>query len=228
MSAASSRAHSGRRHRRRGNDTWWRDGVGWRDRWFLDKQAEHDAIGSGGAGRQKPMPPLPPEGFTHVLIGGPTLPARRRWAEAHTGEPVSGREIGNVEPRHLVAPHVARQLVHGRYAPLGEVPVPLRPERILFVAQVESVDDIAALPPVVARRLRPSARVRFVRKVTQPCANSLGCIDVECRRARPQTAPGDSSSDTTRATLRALPRAISSSGFWSSSASIGLESHTGM
>lgn len=113
-------------------------------------------------------------------------------------------------------------------AALGEVPVPLGPQRSLGVREVEGVDDVAVLPAVVAGRLRPGTGVGAVGNVAQPGARRVSCVDVECQRTGPQTAPGDSSSETTRATLRALPRAIRSSGLWSSSASIGLESHTGM
>lgn len=158
----------------------------------------------------------------------PTRSAWHRRAEIDAGESVGGREIGNLEPSHPVAPHIARKLVQRWYAPLGEVPIPLGPQRFLGVRQVEGIDDIAALPSAFTGRLRTSMRVGFVGNVTQPCTRRVSCIDVERQRARPQTAPGDSSSETTRATFRALPRAISSSGFWSSSASIGFESHTGM
>ncbi len=100
-----------------------------------------------------------------------------------------------------------------RYAPLGEMAIPLGPERLLPIGEVESVDDVAALPTVVTRRPRPNARVSTVGDVTQPRAGGVNRIDIECQRAGPQTAPGDSSSDTTRATRRARPRAISSNGF---------------
>ena len=103
--------------------------------------------------------------------------------------------------------------MHRWYAPLGEMAIPLSPERVLVVGEVESVDDVAALPTVVTWRLRPYARVGAVGNVTQPRAGGVNRINTECQRAGPQTAPGDSSSDTTRATRRALPRAISSSGF---------------
>jgi len=103
--------------------------------------------------------------------------------------------------------------MHRWYAPLGEMAIPLSPQRVLLVGEVESVDDVAALPTVVTWRLRPNAWVSAAGNVTQPRAGGVNRIDIECQRARPQTAPGDSSSDTTRATRRALPRAISSSGF---------------
>lgn len=93
------------------------------------------------------------------------------------------------------------------------MPVPLGPERVLCFGEVERVDDLTVLPAVVAGRPRTDARVGGVGKVTQPCAGRVDWVDVERQLAGPQTAPGDSSSDTIRATLRALPRAISSSGF---------------
>lgn len=159
------------------------------------------------------MPHLPPERFAHVLIGRPTFAARCRRVKPNTRESVRSAEIGDVKPAHSVAPDISRKLAHWWYASLGEMAIPLGPERVLRVGEVESVDDVAALPAVIAWRLRPNARVGAVRNVTQPDAGGVDRIDIECQRARPQTAPGDSSSDTTRATARALPRAISSSGF---------------
>ncbi len=101
-------------------------------------------------------------------------------------------------------------------------------ECVLVIREVEGVDHVAVLPAAVARRPRPKARVSTMWDLTQPRAGGVNRDDVERQRARPQTAPGDSSSETTRATWRTLPRAINSSGFWSSSASIGLDSQTGM
>jgi hypothetical protein len=103
--------------------------------------------------------------------------------------------------------------MHRWYAPLGQVAVPLSPEGLLLIGEVEGVDDLAALPAVVARRLRSDTRVSEVRDVTQPRSGGVNRIDLERQRSGPQTAPGDSSSETTRATRRALPRAISSRGF---------------
>lgn len=154
-----------------------------------------------------------PERFAHVLIGRPALAARRRRAKRDACEAVRSAEVGNVEPTHPVAPEIPRELMHRWHAALGEMAIPLCPERVLLVGEVESVDHVASLPPVVTWRLRPAARVGAVGNVTQPGAGGVNRIDVERQRARPQTAPGDSSSDTTRATRRALPRAISSSGF---------------
>ena len=111
---------------------------------------------------------------------------------------------------------------------LGKVAIPLRPERLLAVGQVKGIDGVAALPAIVAGRLWPQARIGTVRDVAQPRAGGVNRIDIERQRARPQTAPGDSSSEITRATCRTRPRAINSSGLRSSSASIGLDSQTGM
>jgi hypothetical protein len=112
-----------------------------------------------------------------------------------------------------MAPDVAGELVHRWYAALREVAIPLSPKRFLVVSKVEGVDDVAALPAVIARRLRPDAWVGEVRDLTQPCSRRVDRIDVERQRVGPQTAPGDSSSEMTRATWRALPRPINSSGF---------------
>lgn len=61
-----------------------------------------------------------------------------------------------------------------RHAALGEVPVPLGPQSVVGVGEVEGVDDLAALPAVVAWRLRPGMRIRAVRNVAQPGACRVG------------------------------------------------------
>ncbi len=103
--------------------------------------------------------------------------------------------------------------MHGWDAALGEMAVPLGPQRVVLIGQVEGVNYLAALPAIITGWVRPNRGIRVVWNVTQPGAYCVDCIDVESQGARPQTAPGDSSSDTTRATVRTLPRAISSSGF---------------
>jgi hypothetical protein len=221
-------AHAGGRRRRLADDAGRWQRLRREARWVFDEQAEDEAVGSRGARCEQSRPALLPECLADLLVGGPSLAPGSGRVEADAGEPVGGAEIGNLELRHLVAPEVAWELVHWRYAPLGEVPVPLGPEGVLGFGEVERVDDGAALPAVVAGRPRTDARVGSVGNVTQPGAGRVDRVDVERQRAGPQTAPGDSSSDTIRATRRALPRAISSSGFWSSSASIGRDSQTGM
>lgn len=63
--------------------------------------------------------------------------------------------------------------------------VPLGPQRLLLVGEVERVDDLAALPPAITGRIRPNAGIRVVRNVTQPRAIRVECVDVEGQRARP-------------------------------------------
>lgn len=70
-------------------------------------------------------------------------------------------------------------------ASLGEVAVPLGPQRVRAVREIKRVDNLAPLPPVVARRLRPSMRVRCVRNLPQPRPSRVDGIDVECQRFRP-------------------------------------------
>jgi hypothetical protein len=112
-----------------------------------------------------------------------------------------------------VAPDVSRKLLQRWDASLGEMAVPLGPERRFLGGEVKGIDDVPPLPPIVARRLRPGTWVGAVWDLTQPGAGGVDRIDVEGQLTGPQTAPGDSSSDTTRATRRAFPRAIRSSGF---------------
>jgi hypothetical protein len=164
-------------------------------------------------GGKKSMPAVLRERFADVLIGRPADAAWCRQREPDACESVCFAEICHLERSHSVTPDVSRKLLHRWNAPFREVAIPLSPERLLLIGEVEGIDDVAALPAVVARWLWPSAWVSAVRDLTQPRAGGVGRIDVERRRVGPQTAPGDSSSETTRATRRALPRAINSSGF---------------
>ena len=201
------------RHRRLGDDARRRDRLDRQEGRISNEQAEHEPIGARRARRQKSLPPLLPERLTHVLIGRPTSAARTRRDQPDPCQSLRGAEISHVEAGHSVAPEISRELLQRWDAPLGQMAIPLSPQRLLLVTEVESIDDVASLPAVVTWRLRANARVSPVRNLTQPPAGGVNRIDIQCQRARPQTAPGDSSSDTTRATRRALPRAINSSGF---------------
>jgi hypothetical protein len=209
---AASRAHPGRRHRRLGDRAWPPDGLS-RQCGRGHEQAENQPVRPRCARRQESLPPLPPKPLANLLVGGPASAPGLRRDQPYTGEPSRRAEIGDVERAHAVAPDVSGELLQRWDASLGEVPIPLSPERLLVVGEVERVDDVAALPAVVPRGLWASAWDASVRNLTQPSAGRVDRIDIECRRARPQTAPGDSSSDTTCATRRARPRAINSSGF---------------
>jgi hypothetical protein len=227
-SVSRLRTHPGWRDWRLHDDARWCDRLSRRDVFFVEEEAKHTPIGPGRARGKKPAPSLLPKLFTDVLTRRPSSAAWPRQCEADARESARITEIGHLEPSSSVTPHISWELLHRRYASFREVAIPLRPEGLLVVSEVERVDDIAPLPAAVAWWLRPKAWISAVRDLTQPRTCRVDRIDIECQSAGPQTAPGDSSSDTTRATRRALPRAINSSGFRSSSASIGLDSHMGM
>jgi hypothetical protein len=88
-------------------------------------------------------------------------------------------EVRDSGGRYAVSPQVARQVMQGSEAPLGEVPVPLGPRGLRAVGEVEGIHDDAPLPPPVARRDRPVARIRSVRDVAQPRSLDVNRIDVE-------------------------------------------------
>jgi hypothetical protein len=209
---AASRAHPGRRSRRLGDRAWPPDRLS-RQCSRGHEEAENQPIRSRCARSQKSLPTLVPEPLAHLLVVGPASAPGSRREQPYAREPVRRAEIGNVDRADAVAPDVTGELLQRRDASLGEVPIPLSPERVLAVGEVEGIDDVAALPAVVPRRLWASAWISSVRDLTQPRAGGVDRIDVEYQGARPQTAPGDSSSDTTCATRRARPRAIISSGF---------------
>jgi len=161
-----SGAHPGRWRRWLGHDGRRWDRLSGQDERILNKEAENEAIGSCCTRRKKPIPPVLPECFADVLVARPCFPAWSWEGQANAGESGRVAEIGDLERPDPVMPHVAGKLLHRWYAPLGEVAIPLSPQGLLLICEVEGVDDLAALPAVVAGRLRPEARVSEVRDVT--------------------------------------------------------------
>ena len=94
-------------------------------------------------------------------------------------KPIAVAEVGYLECRQTVPPHVAGQLMHRGHSELREAAVPLRPHRRLAVRQVQGVDDGSALPAVVAGRSRPDARITTMGGVAQPHSGDVNRIDVE-------------------------------------------------
>lgn len=178
-----------------------------------DEEAEDEPVWPCGARREQAGPSIPPQRFADILVGRPASPAWSRWGQADAGEPSRIAEIGDFKPPDGVAPHISGKLPKRWDTTLGEVAIPLSPQRFLVVGEVERVEGVAALPAVVAGRLRPYVWIGVMCDVAQPRPRGRNRINVERQRAGPQTAPGDSSSETTRATRRTRPRAISSSGF---------------
>jgi len=212
-SMSRSGAHSGRWRRRFGHNPGRWDRLSGQDGRILNKETKNEPTGPRRTGREKARPALRPERVADVLIGGPCFPAWSRQHQADARESLRIAEIGDRERSDLVTPHVSGKLLHRWYATLGKVAIPLTPQRLLLIGEVERVDDLAALPTVVASWLRPIPGVGEVRDLSEPSSGGINRLNVERQRARPQTAPGDSSSETTRATRRALPRAINSRGF---------------
>jgi hypothetical protein len=73
--------------------------------------------------------------------------------ESHGCELLVCRQIGYYFDIDLPCPQLAWHLRKWWNRSLGEVAVPLGPGSLLAVGQVEGVDDIAALPAVVWRRI---------------------------------------------------------------------------
>jgi len=80
---------------------------------------------------------------------------------------------------HTVAPHIARHLPCRRQPALCQLAIPLRPERVLALRQIEGVNDEATLPAVISGRLGPRAWIRTMGDVTQPRAGGVDSRDVE-------------------------------------------------
>ena len=168
LSRVGSGAHAGRRNRGLGHEsrtTGWSSGHGAR---VVDEEAEHPALRSRSAGRKQPSPALAPKLLADALIRPPRLPPRSRQVESDSPEPGSTGEIGDAAGGDAVTPHVAGKLHQGRKATLRKVPIPLGPERCLFVGEVQRVHDTPALPAPVAGWIRPGAGIRSVWEVAQP------------------------------------------------------------
>jgi hypothetical protein len=161
-----SGADPGRWRRWLGHDGRRRDRPSGQDQRILNKEAENQPIGSGCTRRQKPIPPVLPECLADLLVARPRFPAWSWVGQADAGESGRVAEIGDLERSNPVTPHVARKLLNRWYAPLGQVAIPLSPQGLLLICQVEGVDDLAALPAVVAGWLRPQAWVSVVRDLT--------------------------------------------------------------
>ena len=146
--------------------------------------------------RRRRTEPGPPVGRRSAPPGQPSLPAkaaRRRpetaatssaraaAAEADTTKPVTVAEVGDIQGLQAVAPHVARELMHGRDPQLRECSVPLGPQRRLSVRQVERVDNGSALPAVVGGRTAGCADPAMG-GVAQPHSGDVNRIDVQRQR----------------------------------------------
>ncbi len=184
-STSRSGAHPGRWRRRLGHDPGRWDRLSGQDGRILNKETKSEPIGPRCARREKSAPALLPEQFADVLIGRPCFPAWSRQRQADAPESLRITEIGDGEGSDLVTPHVSGKLLHWWDAPLGEVAIPLSPQGLLLICEIEGVDDLAALPAVVARWLRPKAWIGEVRDVTQPRSGGINRIDVERQRLGP-------------------------------------------
>lgn len=125
-----------------------------------------------------------PELLAHLLVGGPASAPGSRREQPYAGDPVRRAEIGNVERADAVAPDVAGELLQRRDASLGKVPIPLSPERLLAVGEVEGIDDVAALPAVAETSPVRAARRRGVAlgQRVEPPVRSGGLRERERRK----------------------------------------------
>jgi hypothetical protein len=195
-----SGGHPWRWSRRVANDSRRRNGPGVRDALDPAEEAQDEAVlRSGGAGSQQTRPPLPPQRLTDRLVRRPGLPPGTRGREAHASQALRGREIGDLEPRvDHPPPQVPRHLPVRRDTRLGEVPVPLGPDRGLVAGEVDYLDDRAALPATVGWGTPSGQRVGPVDGVAPPSTLSYGDgVDVE---GHVQAAPDSSRLVTRRAT----------------------------
>jgi hypothetical protein len=143
------------------------------------EDAEHETRWVGGAGGEDPCESLAVKLLTDGLKPWPAVAARRRRREIDTSKALRGAQIGDLELTDRVGPHVSRKRVPGRHASLGEVSIPLGPDAIGGPAEIERVDDLAALPAVVIGRRGACRRIDSRRSVPKPPSIDGGRLDVE-------------------------------------------------
>ena len=139
---------------------------------LVAKEAENPASRTRSARHQQPRPAFSPELLAETLKGGPRGATWNRDPEACCGQPLERREVGDFDI-DLPGPQLARHLRERRDHALGEVAIPLGPGGLLGLGEIESIDDVAALPPIVGRRLALGQRWRTGIGVLEPeAANS--------------------------------------------------------
>jgi hypothetical protein len=147
--------HPGRRRGRLAHDPRPTNRAGRENARTSDEEAEDQSIDSRCARRDETRPSLTPERLADLLERSPAGTPGHRQCEAHTGQASRIAKISRLEAGYSVAPHIAWQLSHGRQATLGQLAIPLRPERVLAVREVESVNNGATLPAAISGRLGP-------------------------------------------------------------------------
>jgi len=154
-------------------------GRGRQVRRVSDEQAQHEAPRPRGAGREQALPAVAPQRLADALEGAPRAATGSRRLEAYPGQPVGVAKVGNTQCGNAKTPHVARQGVQRWQAALGEVAVPLGPERVLVAREEEGIDDRSALPAVVRRRDGPGAGIGVVGNMPKPDAGRIECPGFE-------------------------------------------------
>jgi hypothetical protein len=138
------------------------------------------------------MPALAVQLLAYDLEGGPAAASRSWCGQADPGEPGGVGQVSHWQRGHLVVPKVAGEGHQWRQAGFGEVAVPLGPNTVWAVGQVEGVHDRAVLPAVVPRWFRSPGGVGSSGHVPPPVTFDGGGIDVQLQACpkRRQATPG--------------------------------------
>jgi len=126
-SIRNSRSHPSRWRGRLGYNPWRSDRLGGQDDRILDKETKNEPTGACRTWRKKSAPAFLPQPFADVLIGRPCFAAWSRQCQPDAHQSIRITEIGDLERRDAVTPHVSGELLHRRYAPLSQMAVPLSP-----------------------------------------------------------------------------------------------------
>ena len=117
-------------------------------------------------------------GGTGRTPGGSRIaPAGLREAEAEFAEPLGGGKIGDSGEGHLPMPQVPGKCLHRREAGLRQPSVPLGPDRLRRVGEVQALDRLTMLPAHVRRLGGLLKYLSSGRRVPPPRPSDVGGLN---------------------------------------------------
>lgn len=119
------------------------------------------------------------QSLAHRLECWPLNPGWLKRRQADATESIVVFEVRNEGQRDLPTPQIPWQALLRREGCLGELAIPLSPNGLLGVGEVQRFDHGSSLPPVVCRIRRLVVDVGASRDVAPPGARKVDRIDVQ-------------------------------------------------
>lgn len=119
------------------------------------------------------------QSLAHRLECWPLNPGWPKRRQADASESIVVAEVRNAGQRDLPTPQIPWQILLRRERRLGELSVPLSPNSLLGIGEVQRFDHGSSLPPVVCRIRRRVMDVAASRDVAPPSAREVRRIDVQ-------------------------------------------------